>query len=99
MNATINVWSEQCDYKKAICKCCGNKLKQGETIVCVSTAQGRFTSIGNYHLMCSEEILSEIAKEMGKIMNNVYQIDEKINAQKEWEKNNNKCNTEEVKSV
>jgi hypothetical protein len=81
--ATLNVWTEFNKYKTAKCKCCGKKLLPNEKIASVSQAQGKFTSISNYHLECAEPILKDITEELSRLMNNVLFVSDQIDTLKE----------------
>lgn len=79
MNApVINVWTQFNKYKSAKCGCCQKKLQINDKIVGVSRAQGKFTSVTNYHLECSEPLLQEITKELSTLMNQVIGVSEEL---------------------
>jgi len=89
MGVVINVWTEINKYKKAICKCCLNKLVENETIVGVVRAQGRFNSISNYHPKCAEQILTDIMEETTVLMKQLVDVSEKITAYEQAKCENN----------
>lgn len=65
-----------------MCKECAKKLKFNDTIVCVSRAQGKFTSVSNYHLECSEPFLKQTTKELSELLNKVLHVSQEFDAKR-----------------
>lgn len=79
----LNIGTCDNTYKKAICKCCSNKLTQGERIAYVVRLQGRFTSISNYHLECFDVELKDFQAELDMKYKNLISVSVEIDIAKQ----------------
>lgn len=79
----INICYSKNTYKKALCKCCGNKLVEGSKILSISRAQGRFVSSSNYCGKCTETELQSAMDEIMPLMQSIIKIQETLDSEKQ----------------
>ncbi len=83
MSAPImNIWYSENKHKKAECKGCYDKLIFGCKILSVSRSQGKFISVSNYCSKCAEKELQSIMDEMMPIVQNIINIQQELDVEK-----------------
>lgn len=78
MSALIGFSLGECTYKKATCKGCKTKLKEGQIVLSVSKAYGSFDSVSSYCTKCADSEINNIMNELCPLMEKAILIREEI---------------------